>query len=80
MNIYNLSRAFWDFSFENPGILKPNHIKAGIIEDFIGGGMQIKDIAIKYNVCFGSVSDIISRNYFKKKPEYPIVLTLKSKV
>jgi Mor family transcriptional regulator len=60
--------------------MQPNHIKAGIIEDFIGGGMQIKEITVKYKIPFGSVCDIISRNYFKKKPEYPIVLTLKSKV
>ena len=26
MNGYNLSRNFWDFSFENPDKIKPNHI------------------------------------------------------
>lgn len=26
MNIYQLSRAFWNFSFENPEKIKPNHI------------------------------------------------------
>ncbi|RZJ91428.1 MAG: hypothetical protein EOO20_05075 [Chryseobacterium sp.] len=26
MNIYSLSRSFWDFSFENPDMIKPTHI------------------------------------------------------
>lgn len=26
MNVYQLSRAFWDYSFENTGNIKPNHI------------------------------------------------------
>jgi len=26
MNIYSLSRYFWDFSFENPDLIKPTHI------------------------------------------------------
>ena len=25
MNIYDLSRGFWDFAFENPDKIKPNH-------------------------------------------------------
>lgn len=25
MNIYNLNRAFWDYAFEHPNTLKPNH-------------------------------------------------------
>lgn len=26
MNIYELSRSFWDYAFENPDKIRPNHV------------------------------------------------------
>jgi hypothetical protein len=73
MNIYNLSRAWFNFSFENPEIVKPNHTalyffiiehcnRLGWKEKFgLPSTMAMEAVGIKsYNTYITTLNDLIS--------------------
>ena len=78
MDIYNLSRNFWNFSFENPEKIKPNHIamyffaiehcnRLGWKEKFGFPTTMVMDaISIKsYNTFIKTLNDLVDYGFFK---------------
>lgn len=78
MDIYNLSRNFWNFSFENPEKIKPNHVamyffaiehcnRLGWKEKFGFPTTMVMDaISIKsYNVFKKTFNDLVDYGFFK---------------
>ena len=72
MNIYSLSRSLWDFSFENPDKIKPNHIavffyaiehcnRLGWKEKFgLPTGLIMEATGIKsYNTYINTLNDLV---------------------
>lgn len=78
MNVFDLSRSFWDFAFENPEKIKPNHIamyffaiehcnRLGWKEKFgFPSGMAMEAIGIKsYNTFISTLKDLVDYGFIK---------------
>jgi len=78
MDIYSLSRSFWDYSFENPDKIKPNHIamyffaiehcnRLGWKEKFGFPTTMVMDaISIKsYNTFIKTLSELVDYGFIK---------------
>lgn len=78
MNVYDLSRIFWDYAFENPDKIKPNHIamyffaiehcnRLGWKEKFGFPTTMVMDaISIKsYNTYIKTLSDLVETGFIK---------------
>src|SRR5690606_18926228 len=78
MDIYSLSRAFWDFSFENPDKVRPNHIalyffsvehcnRLGWKQKFgLPTSMAMEAIGVKsYNTYIAAFKDLVDWGFFE---------------
>ena len=78
MNVFDLSRSFWDFAFENPEKIKPNHIamyffaiehcnRLGWKEKFgFPTGMAMEALGIKsYNTFISTLKDLVDYGFIK---------------
>jgi hypothetical protein len=78
MDIYSLTRKFWDFSFENTGLIKPNHIaiyffaiehcnRLGWKKQFgLPTTMVMEAVGIKsYNTYISHFNDLVKLNFFE---------------
>ena len=78
MNVFDLSRNFWDFAFENPEKIKPNHIamyffaiehcnRLGWKEKFgFPTGMAMEALGIKsYNTFISTLKDLVDYGFIK---------------
>lgn len=78
MNIYELSRSFWDFAFENPDKVRPNHVsiyffsvehcnRLGWKKKFgLPTSMAMEAVGIKsYNTYINAFKDLVDWGFFE---------------